>query len=76
MSRKYAARWTTDEDRRGRQTSANAIVEDVTFRPHEFVCFASPLALAERIAHGLNLASRFKSHELAAISSALCVDGD
>jgi hypothetical protein len=71
MKRKYAARWTTDEDRRGRYTSANGIVEDVTFQPPEFVCFASPLALAQRIAHGLNLASRFELPELEAISAAL-----
>jgi hypothetical protein len=71
MKRKYAARWTTDEDRRGRHTSANGIVEDVTFKPPEFVCFASPLALAQRIAYGLNLASRFELPELEAISTAL-----
>lgn len=71
MIRKYAARWTTAEER-GRQPGVpNAVVEDVTFRPHETVCFASPMALAQRIAASLNFCARLNLDEVVAMSNVL-----
>lgn len=69
MLRRFAARWVNDQERhRGHQ---NGVVEDVTFTPHEMVCFVSPMRQAKRIAHALNLATRFSDEELERVSAAL-----
>lgn len=64
----YSARWTTNAERR-LYNGANGVVEaDASIA----VCHAPSLATAQRIAHCLNLGSKFSLDELERVSNALC----
>lgn len=62
--KRYAARWVTARERE-RDGEHNGVVEDVTNpKTPEFVCEASPMNLAKRIAAALNITERFSTGEL------------
>ncbi len=67
----YQARWVTPDETR-RTNHHNGVLEHRQIAgPPEFICFISPMALAKRVAHAMNVAEYFSNDELERLSEAL-----
>lgn len=69
MKRVFRARWTNVHEK-SHDNQHNGVLEEIT-NETKFVCFISPVALAYRIAHALNVTASFSDAELAQMAKAL-----